>query len=121
MMCPSARRLPRWKRVSDPKPDGNGNVATRVILPSIFSALTRIANSTDPLKLAINGISYKSFISLFNLTEAAKANLEIASIGNYNSPAARSYATLHPALGKTDVPLSGFVTRLTHGRVVCSL
>ena len=43
---------------------------TRVMLPSIFSALTRIANASDPLKLAINGISYKPCISLFNLTEA---------------------------------------------------
>jgi hypothetical protein len=51
------------------------------MLPSIFSTLTRIANSTDPLKLVINGISYKPFISLFNLTEAAKTNPEIAGIG----------------------------------------
>jgi hypothetical protein len=158
---------------SDPKPDGIGNgtcripagftpvhvgfvpvpVATRVMLPSIFSALTRIANQTDPLKLAINGISYKPFISLFNLTEAAKANPDIAGIGalkselprtlcrpfilleNYNSLAAlelRNSSSGEPTLrlkfkngtdehefrtltmfGKTDVPLSEFISRLT--------
>ncbi|KAK7042209.1 histidine phosphatase superfamily [Favolaschia claudopus] len=121
---------------SDPKPDGIGNVATRVMLPSIFSALTRIANQTDPLKLAINGISYKPFISLFNLTEAAKANPEIAGIENYNSLAAlelhNSSAGGEPTIrlkfkngtdehdfrtlkifGKTDVPLSEFISRLT--------
>jgi len=120
---------------SDPKPDGIGNVATRVMLPSIFSALTRIANETDPLKLAINGISYKPFISLFNLTEAARANPEIAGIENYNSLAAlelRNSSSGEPTLrlkfkngtdehefrtltmfGKTDVPLSEFISRLT--------
>jgi hypothetical protein len=51
------------------------------MLPSIFSALTRIANQTDPLKLALNGISYKPFISLFDLTEATKANPEVGGIG----------------------------------------
>lgn len=59
-------------------------VATRAMLPSIFSALTRIVNETDPLKLAINGISYKPFISLFNLTEATKTNPEIAGIGTHS-------------------------------------
>ncbi|KAF8185901.1 phosphoglycerate mutase-like protein [Mycena galopus ATCC 62051] len=121
---------------SDPKPDGIGNVATRVMLPAIFSALTRIANQTDPLKFAINGISYKPFISLFNLTEAAKANPDIAGIENYNSLAAlelrNSSSGGEPTLrlkfkngtdehefrtltmfGKTDVPLSEFISRLT--------
>ncbi|KAJ6597460.1 phosphoglycerate mutase-like protein [Mycena vulgaris] len=120
---------------SDPKPDGIGNIATRVMLPSIFSALTRIANQTDPLKLAINGISYKPFISLFNLTEAAKANPEIGGIENYNSLAAlelHNSSSGEPTLrlkfkngtdehefrtltmfGKTDVPLSEFISRLT--------
>jgi hypothetical protein len=51
------------------------------MLPSIFSALTRIANQTDPLKLALSGISYKPFISLFYLTEATKANPEVGGIG----------------------------------------
>ncbi|KAJ7727043.1 hypothetical protein B0H14DRAFT_2640984 [Mycena olivaceomarginata] len=109
---------------SDPKPDGIGN------------ALTRIANSTDPLKLAINSISYKPFISLFNLTEAAKANPEIAGIEHYNSLAAlelhnfstggeptlwlkfkngtdeHAFRTL-TIFGKTDDPLSEFIARLT--------
>ncbi|KAJ7165129.1 phosphoglycerate mutase-like protein [Mycena filopes] len=119
---------------SDPKPDGIGNIATRVMLPSIFSALTRIANGTDPLKLALNGISYKPFISLFNLTEATKTNPEIAGIENYNSLAAlelRNSSSGEPTLrlkfkngtdehefrtlkmfGKTDVPLSEFISRL---------
>ncbi|KAJ7356458.1 phosphoglycerate mutase-like protein [Mycena albidolilacea] len=125
---------------SDPNPDGIGNVATRVMLPSIFSTLTprltRIANSTDPFKLAINGISCKPFISLFNLTEAAKANPEIVGIEHYNSLAAlelrnsstggeltlwlkfknstdeHAFRTL-TIFGKTDDPLSEFIAWLT--------
>jgi len=120
---------------SDSKPDGIGNIATRVMLPSIFSALTRIANETDPIKIAINGISYKPFISLFNLTEATTSDPEIAGIENYNSLAAlelRNSSSGEPTLrlkfkngtaepefrtlkmfGKMDVPLSEFISRLT--------
>ncbi|KAA1471997.1 phosphoglycerate mutase-like protein [Dentipellis sp. KUC8613] len=56
---------------SDSPPDGIGNVAIRSILPSMFTSLQRIANSSDPLKLALDGISYKPFISFFNLTTAS--------------------------------------------------
>lgn len=48
-----------------------GTVAIRTTLPSIFSSLNRIANASDPLKLALDGISYKPFISYFNLTAAS--------------------------------------------------
>ncbi|KAJ7173054.1 phosphoglycerate mutase-like protein [Mycena crocata] len=73
---------------SDSKIDGIGNVAIRTILPSIFLSLTRIANQSHPLKLAccsLNEISYKPFISLFNLTGAAERDPEIAGIVNYAS------------------------------------
>lgn len=43
-------------------------VAGRTILPSIISSLERISNVKDPLSLVIQEISYKPFISLFNLT-----------------------------------------------------
>ena len=43
-------------------------VAGRTILPSIIQALERIANPRDPLALVIEEVSYKPFISLFNLT-----------------------------------------------------
>lgn len=46
-------------------------VAIRTTLPSMFSSLNRIANASDPLKLALDGISYKPFISYFNLTAAS--------------------------------------------------
>ncbi|EIM86685.1 phosphoglycerate mutase-like protein [Stereum hirsutum FP-91666 SS1] len=56
---------------SDASPAGVGNVAIRTTLPSMFSSLNRIANASDPLKLALDGISYKPFISYFNLTAAS--------------------------------------------------
>ncbi|KAJ7216426.1 histidine phosphatase superfamily [Mycena pura] len=122
---------------SDRQPDGIGNIATRVMLPSIFSALTRIANASDPLKLAINGISYKPFISLFNLTEAIVTDPDVRGIENYNSLAALELRAAaisggEPTLrlkfkngtdqaefrtlkmfGRTDVALSEFIAKLT--------
>ena len=71
-------------------------VAIRTILPSIFTSLTRIANGSDPLKLALNEISYKPFISLFNLTGAAAADPSVAAIVDYASVVALE---LHAAQG----------------------
>ncbi|CDO77406.1 hypothetical protein BN946_scf184857.g12 [Trametes cinnabarina] len=55
-------------------------VAIRTVLPSIFTSLTRIANSSDPLKLALSEVSYKPFISLFNVTDATTTDPGIAGI-----------------------------------------
>ncbi|KAJ7628745.1 phosphoglycerate mutase-like protein [Roridomyces roridus] len=122
---------------SDPRPDGIGNVGTRVMLPAIFTALTRIANASDPLKIAINGISYKPFISLFNLTDATVGSPDVAGIENYNSLAALELHLAHDSAeptvrlqfkngtaqpefrtltmwgGRTEVPLGEFIARLT--------
>ena len=38
------------------------------MLPSILTAFQRIANASDPLKLHYSAISYKPFLSLFNMT-----------------------------------------------------
>ncbi|KAJ7866450.1 phosphoglycerate mutase-like protein [Mycena olivaceomarginata] len=114
--------------------DGIGNVAIRTILPSIFSSLTRIANQNDPLKLALNEISYKPFISLFNVTQAAVSDPEIRGIVNYasavslevhSSPAGPNVVmkfkngtadhTFRPLsiFGASGIPLSDFISRLT--------
>ncbi|KAL0946288.1 hypothetical protein HGRIS_012538 [Hohenbuehelia grisea] len=68
---------------TDASPIGIGNVAIRTILPSIFTSLQRIANQSDPLKLAVNQISYKPFISLFNVTGATAFNPDVSGIVNY--------------------------------------
>lgn len=59
----------------------NSAVAGRAILPTITTALTRIANSSDPLKLYIEQISYKPFLSLFNMTAVTEENPQLAAIG----------------------------------------
>lgn len=38
------------------------------MIPSVLSAVRRIANATDPLKLHYSSISYKPFLSFFNMT-----------------------------------------------------
>jgi hypothetical protein len=50
-------------------------------LPQILSELKSIANATDPLKFAYQSISYKPFLSLFNMTGAAQQHPELAEIG----------------------------------------
>ncbi|KAL5483061.1 hypothetical protein ACEPAI_8290 [Sanghuangporus weigelae] len=54
---------------TDRDPRGIGNIAGRTILPSIISGLQRIDNPNDPLSLVIEEVSYKPFMSLFNITE----------------------------------------------------
>ncbi|KAI0754618.1 phosphoglycerate mutase-like protein [Daedaleopsis nitida] len=53
---------------SDSKLDGIGNIAFRTMIPSVVTAMQRIANASDPLKLHYSAIAYKPFLSLFNMT-----------------------------------------------------
>jgi hypothetical protein len=50
-------------------------------LPSILDGLQSIADAKNPLKLVYEAVSYKPFISLFNLTGAAEMNPQLAGIG----------------------------------------
>ena len=43
--------------------------------------MQRIANSSDGLKLAYQAISYKPFLSLFNMTGVAQTYPQLAGIG----------------------------------------
>ena len=43
-------------------------VAFRTMIPSVVTAMQRIANSTDPFKFHYSAIAYKPFLSLFNMT-----------------------------------------------------
>ncbi|KAJ7726942.1 phosphoglycerate mutase-like protein [Mycena metata] len=119
---------------TDNEAGGIGNVAIRTILPSIFTSLTRIANESDPLKLALNQISYKPFISLFNVTQASANHPEIEGIVNYaavvslelhKSPAGSPTVFLKfkngttednfrplPMFGSAGIPLNEFIERL---------
>ena len=51
------------------------------MLPSIFTGIEDIANSTSPVKFVFEGISYKPFISLFNMTGVAETYPQLAGVG----------------------------------------
>ncbi|KAG6837609.1 hypothetical protein H0H93_006130 [Arthromyces matolae] len=101
----TARYLADWHEYnifSDPKLNGIGNskletrtrpcdlahalsVAGQTILPSIVSGFQSIISSTDPIKFVYLAISYKPFISLFNMTKVVDVAPELAGIVNYAS------------------------------------
>lgn len=56
-------------------------VAGRTILPSIIKGLEAIIDAKNPQKLVVQAVSYKPFISLFNMTGAAQMNESLAGIG----------------------------------------
>ncbi|XP_006462624.1 hypothetical protein AGABI2DRAFT_137285 [Agaricus bisporus var. bisporus H97] len=64
-------------------PDGIGNIAGQTILPSILNGFARITNTSDPLMILHQEISYKPFISLFKMTAVAEHNPELAGIVDY--------------------------------------
>ncbi|KAL5483059.1 hypothetical protein ACEPAI_8288 [Sanghuangporus weigelae] len=68
---------------SSPRVDGIGNIAGRAIVPTIIQGMERIANNSDPLKFFYEAISYKPFISLFNMTGLASEYPELAGVVNY--------------------------------------
>ncbi|KAG1868992.1 histidine phosphatase superfamily [Suillus subalutaceus] len=68
---------------SDQSISGVGNIAGLAILPSILNGFADITNSTSPVQLSITAISYKPFLSLFNMTGVASANPSLAGIVNY--------------------------------------
>ncbi|KAF8157825.1 histidine phosphatase superfamily [Crassisporium funariophilum] len=115
--------------------DGIGNIAGQTILPSILDGIISIADAQNPLKLVYQAVSYKPFISLFNMTGAAQASPQLAGIVNYAAAVAfevrQSNAGDEPVIrlnfkngtedqfntynfmdSNIDVPLSAFVKAL---------
>ncbi|KAG6844518.1 hypothetical protein H0H87_006279 [Tephrocybe sp. NHM501043] len=83
-MLETARDLANWHEYhvfSDPELSGIGNIAGQTIIPSIISGFKSIVSETDPVKFVYHAISYKPFISLFNMTKVAEAAPEVAGIG----------------------------------------
>ncbi|KAI6027550.1 histidine phosphatase superfamily [Pisolithus microcarpus] len=67
---PQAHALANWHEYnvfSDASLDGIGNIAGRAILPTVLNEFEAILDSTNPTKLFITAISYKPFLSLFNM------------------------------------------------------
>lgn len=81
-----ARDLANWHEYysfSDPSPSSIGNIAGRAILPTVLDAISSIQDSSNPLKLRGLAISYKPFISLFNMTGVAQAYPRLAGVVDY--------------------------------------
>jgi len=58
-------------------------VAGRSVLPSIIKALERISVAKDPLSLFVQEMSYKPFISLFNITGLDERYPEISGLRKF--------------------------------------
>ncbi|CAE6413402.1 unnamed protein product [Rhizoctonia solani] len=83
-----ARALANWhqyRTFSSPNMGGVGNIAARTIIPDIVSSLNAFANASQPLRFTYLSLSYKPFISLFNMTGVAMQYPELAGIVNYAS------------------------------------
>jgi len=114
--------------------DGIANIAGRTILPSILNGFDDIVSTKSPIKLVYEAISYKPFISLFNMTGVAEASPELAGVVNYAAALAlevRQTGSNEPVIrfnfkngteaqfvqynilgGNGDVPLSQFISKL---------
>lgn len=68
---------------SDPEPGAVGNIAGRAILPTVLDAIGDIRNASNPLKMRGLAISYKPFISLFNMTGVAQTYPQLAGVVDY--------------------------------------
>ncbi|KAI0768869.1 phosphoglycerate mutase-like protein [Irpex lacteus] len=85
---PQARDLANYHEYgvfSDPSFDGIGNIAARTLLPSVFTAMNRIVNASDPLLLHYSAIAYKPFLSLFNMSGIIETNQLPSALVNYAS------------------------------------
>ncbi|EUC64991.1 histidine acid phosphatase-like protein [Rhizoctonia solani AG-3 Rhs1AP] len=83
-----ARALANWHQYhtfSSPNMGGVGNIAARTIIPDIVSSLNAFTNASQPLRFTYLSLSYKPFISLFNMTGVAMQYPELAGIVNYAS------------------------------------
>ncbi|KZO89695.1 phosphoglycerate mutase-like protein [Calocera viscosa TUFC12733] len=69
---------------SDVTPGGVGNIAGQAILAPMLTALTEFQNASSPVRLQYLGVSYKPFLSLFNMTQVPNTDIvDYASVLTY--------------------------------------
>ncbi|OCH91096.1 phosphoglycerate mutase-like protein [Obba rivulosa] len=81
-----ARYLANWHEYnifSDTTPGGIGNIAIQTMLPTIIEGMQDITNSSTGLKIHYSAISYKPFLSLFNVTGVINNGALPEGIVNY--------------------------------------
>ncbi|KIO30739.1 hypothetical protein M407DRAFT_147712 [Tulasnella calospora MUT 4182] len=81
-----ARDLANWFEFytyGSPDPESILNIGGKTLTAEILNLLNRMANKSDPLKLALYAGSYKPFLSFFQLTGVTATHPELAGIVNY--------------------------------------
>ncbi|KIJ16392.1 hypothetical protein PAXINDRAFT_168520 [Paxillus involutus ATCC 200175] len=73
---------------TDSVQNGVGQIAIRTLWPEIFWSLGNMTLPSNKVKLAVQEVDYKPFISLFNVTNATVTNPEISGIADYASAVA---------------------------------
>ncbi|KAG6909270.1 hypothetical protein DXG01_001332 [Tephrocybe rancida] len=115
-----------YRVFSDPQLSGIRNIAGQTIIPSIISGFQSILSETDPVKFVYHAISYKPFISLFNMTKVVEVNYAAVLALEARQPASgapvlrfnfvndtESDFKTYSVLGSSsDVPLSDFINYL---------
>ncbi|KAG1859270.1 histidine phosphatase superfamily [Suillus subluteus] len=70
---------------TDSVQDGVGQIAIRTLLPEVFWALGNMTKTSNQIRMNIQEVDYKPFISLFNVTNATVTDPDIAGTVNYAS------------------------------------
>ncbi|GAA5830842.1 hypothetical protein JCM3766R1_003447 [Sporobolomyces carnicolor] len=69
----------QYNLFTDSKPDGLGNLAGRAVFPRITNSLEAFTRSDNRVKVAHYHMSYKPFLSIFNMTQLASATNPVFS------------------------------------------
>ncbi|KAG2098900.1 phosphoglycerate mutase-like protein [Suillus cothurnatus] len=70
---------------TDSVQNGIGQISIRTLLPEVFWALGNMTKASNQVKINIQEIDYKPFISLFNVTNATVTDPDISGTVNYAS------------------------------------
>jgi hypothetical protein len=77
-----------YRVFSGPSLSSIGNVAGRGMMSQVIEAMVDIADTSTPRKIKHYSLSYKPFLSLFNMTRAAESSPELQAVPAYSSMAA---------------------------------
>lgn len=128
---------------SGPTNTSAGNIAGRGVLGNMINSMSTIANATNDNKIQHYSLSYKPFLSLFNMTGSAQTNPELAAVVSYSSMAVfemREYqnnmylnlvfrngttpgstVSPYPLLGRDQIKMSDFITAMNTSALYTTL
>jgi len=86
---------------TSPHLDAIENIGFREMLPGILRGIERIADKDDPLKIFYNAIAYKSFFTIFRMTNAVNQNPKLTGLVDF--PASIAIEVRKPSHGKEPV------------------